>query len=224
MLLADSLGVKGSAPTLAGPAGQLKSPVKAPKAVHVAPCAYAVHAGTWQPALEMLTRLRAMILEGGWSPRWAECCAAMSAIGHDVYGHYQKAFGLESFDVRVALVLTGDLRHEQDKAAGRSSSIVLWEVARNFEPVHVVGHLHFGGDAPLSALATSVLSHEILLSMASQGPLPCAQALLATHALLSRLSTGIGTDANVVVCGADAEHTVIHGTLMSLPQSAMLKG
>lgn len=172
----------------------------------------------------MLTRLRAMIIEGGWSPHWSECCAAMSAIGHDVYAHYRKAFGLESFDVRVALVLTGELRHADDKAAGRSSSIVLWEVARDFEPVHVVGHLHFGGDAPLSALATSVLSHQVLASMTAQGPLPCAQALVATHALLSRLSTRIGAEANVVVCGADAEHTVIHGTLVSLPQGAMLQG
>lgn len=224
MLLADSLGVKSSAPSAGGTEGQLKAPVTAPKVVHVAPCAYAVHAGTWQPALEMLTRLRVMILEGGWSPQWGECCVAMSAIGHDVYGHYRKVFGLDSFDVRVALVLTGDLRHADDRSAGRSSSIVLWEVARNFEPVHVVGHLHFGGDASLSKLATTVLGQDVLSNMASQGPLPCAQALLATHALLARLSTHIGTDANVVVCGSDTEHTVIHGTMVSLPQGAMLKG
>ena len=165
-----------------------------------------------------------MILEGGWSPQWGDCCAALRAIGHDVYDFYRKSFGLDGFDVRVALVLTGDLRHADDKSAGRTSSIVLWEVARDFEPVHVVGHLHFGGDAPLSALATTVLGHEVLSNMASQGPLPCAQALLATHALLARLSTRIGTEANVVVCGADTEHTVIHGTMVTLPQSAMLKG
>ena len=218
VLLADSLGTKST------PAIGTRIPLTAPKIVHVAPCAYAVHAGTWQPALEMLSRARDCIATPGAVSDWAPFCATLKTIGTEVYDKYKGVFALNEFDVRVALVLTGALRHPDDVAALRSSTLLLWEVARSFDPVRAVGYLHFAGTKPLSDLATTVLSQEPMLHLLRQSPLSCAQALVATHALLSRISTQIGGDMNVVVASHDANHTVIHGTLVDLAQAAILKG
>jgi len=218
VLLADSLGTKST------PAIGTRIPLTAPKIVHVAPCAYAVHAGTWQPALEMLTRSRELIAAPGAINDWSAFSGALTVIGTQVYEHYKAVFGLHEFDVRVALVLTGELRHPEDIAAQRSSTLVLWEVARSFEPVRAVGYLHFAGTKPLSDLATTILSQDAIVQLLRQSPLSCAQALVAVHALLSRISTQIGTDVNVVVAAKDTHHTVIHGTLVDLAQAAILKG
>lgn len=218
VVLADTLGTRSSARS----PGVL--PLTAPKIVEVAPCAYAAHAGTWQPALEMLTRLREHLLAPPAAIPWEQLTELMRSIGSDTYSHFQQVFALESFDVRVALVLTGYLRHAEDVAAGRSSTLVLWESARSFRPERVVGFLHFGGSKPLSDLATLVLSQPFVANLLHQSPLSCAQALLAAHALLAKLSTSIGPEPSVLVCGADAEHTMIHGTLVTLPQGALIRG
>ena len=220
MLLADSLGTKESA------AGSARVPLAAPKLVHVAPCAYAAHAGTWQPALEMLTRLRHEII-GAQAPRPFSDRSVneqLAAIGSAVYAEFQKRFALERFDVRVSLVLTGPLRCMADAEAGRSSSVVLWEASNGFEPKHVTGGLYFGGSPALSDLASTIIRHPFVRETMSQGPLACAQGLLAAHAALARLSTSISPDANLVVCGEGDEHTVLHGTLVALPNSAILNG
>ena len=217
VLLADSLGTKGMQGT--------PLPVAAPKLVLVAPCVYAVHAGTWQPALEMLSRLRELLLASAPEAlSWQLLQEKLKGIGCAVYEHYQGVFGLESFDVRVALLLTGTLRHHEDQAAGRSSTLVVWEAARGFEPTRTVEYLHFGGSKPLSDLATTILTQDFVRGMLKQSPLACAQALVATHAALAKLSTNISPEANVVVCGTGAEHTVIHGTLLELPQTALIRG
>jgi hypothetical protein len=119
--------------------------------------------------------------------------------------------------------MTGHHRHPDDVVDKRSSSIVLWEVARGFEPLHISGHLHFLGSVPLSELATSFLHQPLMLSMLRGGPLPAAQALVATHAALCRLSSSISHEANVVIIGDDEEHTVLHGSLMSLAQAMLVK-
>jgi hypothetical protein len=214
-LLADSLGQKAHTP--GGPV----YPVTAPKLVRVAPGVYAAHAGTLQPAIDMLSAL-ARILESATS--WEQIVPQMRAIGEGVYDTYRQRFASNSFDVRIALVLTGAWRHQLDSEAGISSSLLLWELARGFEPERVSGRLHFAGSVPLTELATSFLSLPLLKGMLSQGPLAASHALVATHAALSKLSSTISADANLVVIGEDDDHTVLHGALLEMAQAELIKG
>ncbi len=215
VLLADSLGTKSHA------AGGATYPVTAPKLVHVGSGVYAAHAGTLQPAIDMLSELGDTLTA---ATTWDTVTSGMKDIGHRVYARYQERFKSDSFDVRVVVVLTGERRHPSDIERDRSSSIVLWEVARKFEPRYVSGHIYFAGSAPLSELATNFLAQPLLTGMLQQGPLAAAHALVATHAALSKLSSTISPDANVVIIGEDDEHTVLHGTLLQLAQAKLIKG
>ena len=215
VLLADSLGTKTHA------AGGSPYPVTAPKLVHVAPGVYAAHAGTLQPAIDMLSELGETLTT---ATTWNAVTSQMRGIGEKVYARYQERFKTDSFDVRVVIILTGDRRHPSDIECDRSSSIVVWEVARKFEPHHATGHVYFGGSTPLSELATNFLAQPLLAGMLRQGPLAAAHALVATHAALSKLSSTISPDANVVIIGDDDEHTVLHGTLLELAQAVLMKG
>lgn len=215
VLLADSLGLKIHA------SGGSPYPVTAPKLVHVAPGVYAAHAGTLQPAVDMLSELGETLTT---ATTWESVTSSMQSIGEKVYARYQERFKTESFDVRVVIVLTGDRRHPADVGCDRASSIVIWEVARRFEPHHATGHVYFGGSDPLSDLATNFLAQPLLAGMLQQGPLAAAHALVATHAALSKLSSTISPDANVVIIGEDDEHTILHGTLLKLAQAVLMKG
>jgi hypothetical protein len=155
---------------------------------------------------------------------WDAITAQMKGIGEDVYARYRDRFKSDSFDVRVLIVLTGERRHPADIQKGLCSSMVLWEVARKFEPHHVTGYIHFAGSVPLSELASNFLAQPLLAGMLRQGPLAAAHALVAAHAALSKLSSTISPDANVVVIGEDDEHTVLHGTLLDLAQAVLIKG
>ena len=208
VLLADSLGTKTHTAT------ETTYPLTAPKLVHVGAGVYAAHAGTLQPAIDMLSEL-GKTLSG--APSWEAVTSHMKEIGLAVHAKYRDRFKSDSFDVRVAIVLTGERRHPDDIASDRSSSIVLWEL-------YVKGYLHFAGSQQLSELATSFLSQPLLLGMLQGGPLSAAHALVAAHAALSKLSSSISPEANVVVIGEDDEHTVLHGTLLDLGQAVLIKG
>jgi hypothetical protein len=214
-LLADSLGQKAHTP--GGPV----YPVTAPKLVRVASGVYAAHAGTLQPAIDMLSAL-ARILESASS--WAQMVPQMRAVGEEIHQLYSQRFASNSFDVRVALVLTGRLRHPLDIERGISSSLLLWELARGFEPEHVQGRLYFAGSVPMTELARSFLGLPLVAGMLSQGPLAASHALIATHAALAKLSSTISSDANLVVIGADDDYTVLHGNLLELAQAELIKG
>jgi hypothetical protein len=214
-LLADSFGSKSHA------AGGASYPVTAPKLVHIASGVYAAHAGTLQPAVDMLGELGKKLPSAA---SWDALTSSMKGIGEDVYARYRERFQSDSFDVRVVVVVTGELRHPQDIAEERSSSVILWEVARKFEPHHVRGHIYFAGSVPLSELATSFLAQPLVAGMLKQGPLAAAHALVAAHAALSKLSSTISPEANVVIIGEDDEHTVLHGTLLELSQALLIKG
>lgn len=215
VLLADSLGTKSHS------AGGASYPVTAPKLVHVAPGVYAAHAGTLQPAIDMLAELGEVLSD---ATTWERLTSRMKSIGDTVYTRYLERFKTESFDVRVVVVVTGDRRHPKDIQDDRSSSILVWEVARKFEPHYVRGHVYFAGSMPLSELATNFLAQPLVAGMLKQGPLAGAHALVAAHAALSKLSSTISPEANVVVIGDDDEHTVLHGTLLELSQALLIKG
>jgi hypothetical protein len=215
VLLADSLGQK---PHIGGGASYQ---VTAPKLVRVDRGIYAAHAGTFQPAIDMLSEFHAVLEE---SPDWDSMTLKMQQIGQNVRTRYCEIFKTDSFDVRVALVVTGARRHPNDISQDISTSLIIWELARNFEPLHVTQDLHFAGSAPMTELATSFMALPLVAAMLKQGPLAAAHALVATHAALSKLSSTLSPEANVVVIGDDDEHTVLHGTLLELNQAKLIKG
>jgi hypothetical protein len=214
VMLADSLGQK----THSGDSASYS--LAAPKLVHVAEGVYAAHAGTLQPAIDMLAELGAKLEH---TDSWNALTAQMKEIGLGVYERYKERFRSDSFDVRVALVLTGERRNPKDIEEDRSSSIIIWEVARKFEPHYVRGHLYYAGSTQLSELATNFLAQPLVAGMLKQGPLPAAHALVATHAAVSKLSSTISPDANVVIIGDEDEHTVLHGQMLELAHAVLIK-
>ncbi|MFN4895294.1 MAG: hypothetical protein ACK5GN_04275 [Pseudomonadota bacterium] len=214
-ILADSLGQK------AHTAGGSFYPVTAPKLVRVASGVYAAHAGTLQPAIDMLSLLASALAS---YTSWQQLAPKMRSIGEEVYATYSRRFASNSFDVRLALIFTGDRRHPIDIEDDVSSSIVLWELARGFQPEHVRGSLNFAGSVPMTELANTFLALPLVKNMLSQGPLAASHALIAAHAAISKLSSSISADANLVVIGDEDEHTVLHGTLLELSQAELIKG
>lgn len=216
-LLADSFGAKSHGAGVAAPS----LPVVAPKLVHLATGVYAAHAGTFQPAIDMLSDLGERLPE---AITWEAMTSGMKEVGDRVYARYKEIFKSNSFDVRIAIIVTGDRRHPSDIERNIGSSILLWELARAFEPHRVTGHIYFGGSVVLTEFATDILAQPLLAGMLRQGPLAAAQALVATHAALSKLSSTISAEPNVVIIGDGDEHTVLHGALLTLAQARLVKG
>ena len=219
IMLADSLAIRKHAD------GSGSFPITASKLAFVAPGIYAAHAGTWQPAWAMLSELREFLEPRGTSAiAWEQFCHKLSEIGAKHFEDFTAKFGTSDFDVRIALVLTDQYREAQDQAEGFTSTIILWEAARKFIPHKVRGRLYFGGSLPLSELATRVLNEPVLKSMLDSTPFSAAQALLATHSLLSRISTSISSEVNVLLVAGQAEHTILHGSVLQLPCDPLIAG
>ncbi|MEY4700200.1 MAG: hypothetical protein RL326_387 [Pseudomonadota bacterium] len=127
-------------------------------------------------------------------------------------------------DVRIALVLTGKLRDPLDIKSHLSSTVLLWEVARNFIPHRALGQICFAGSPLLSRFSGDLLAHEALKELLTSTPMAAAQALLATHAATAKLSDNISEDPNLIVIGSDQKSCVLKGSLFSLPCAALLDG
>jgi hypothetical protein len=76
----------------------------------------------------------------------------------------------------------------------------------------------------MTDLARAFLRLPLVAGMLSQGPLAASHALIAAHAALAKLSSTISSDANLVVIGADDDHTVLHGNLLEMAQAELIKG
>jgi hypothetical protein len=173
-----------------------------------------------QPAIDMLKEFESTLSSAS---DWNSLVSPLEAIGQRIHAAYKDRFKTDSLDVRVAIALTGTWRHPDDISRQASSSLLIWEAARNVSPHHATGKLHFAGSIPMTELATSFMQLPLVAGMLKQGPLAAAHALVATHAMLSKLSSSISPDASVVVIGDDDEHTVLHGTLLELSQAALIK-
>lgn len=218
VMLADSLTMKEH------PAGEGAIPGSAPKLAHVSPGIYAAHAGTWQPAWAMLSDLHRATSKKGRRLSHAQLLHTLAQIGPTRYAEYRKIFGRKTFDVRIALVVTGSYRSPKDVAAPHSTSIILWEVARDFTPLVVSRELYFAGNKPLSDFVRHTLNHPVTEKLLGLSPLATSQALVAAHRAAASLSTSISSDPNVVLVGQGAEHAVLHGAMLPLPMSALALG
>lgn len=218
VLLADSLALKQPSKE------QGVVPLVAPKLVHVAPHVFAAHAGTWQPAIAMLSDLRSRILRSKAPSSSRLSNSTLEKIGQTRHAEFERRFDRNTLDVRIALVLTGPLRHKTDREAGRAATIVLWESARNFAPEIVGDHLFFAADTTLSDFAYSCARHHALKTLLQSSPLTVAQALRSIHAAVTRISAQVSERCNVAIVSSRGEASVIEGTLLSLPCDSLLYG
>jgi hypothetical protein len=218
VMLADSLTMKEH------PSGEGTIPGSAPKLAHVSPGIYAAHAGTWQPAWAMLSDLHSVTTKKGRRLTHTQLLSTLSHIGPRRYAEYQTIFGRKTFDVRIALVVTGCYRSPKDTTSPNSTSIILWEAGRDFEPLIVSRELYFASNKPLSDFVRHTLNHPVTEKLLGLSPLSTSQALVAAHRAAATLSTSISSDPNVVLIGAGAEHALLHGAMLPLPMPALALG
>ena len=219
LLLADSLARRRMSATLE------TFSASASKLADLGRGVFAAHAGTWQPAVSMLSDVATLLATPrGRSISHKALCSALSAIGKKRFAQFQSKWKGFDIDVRVALVLTGKLRDPGDIKSNLSSTVLLWEAARDFVPHQSRGQVCFAGSPLLSRFATDLLSHEALKELLTSTPLAAAQALLATHAATAKLSDNISEEPHLIVIGSDQRSCVLKGSLFSLPCAALLDG
>jgi hypothetical protein len=148
----------------------------------------------------------------------------LSTIGKKRFSEFQTRWKGLDIDVRVALVLTGKLRDPLDIKDKLSSTVLLWEAARDFIPHRTHGQICFAGSVSLSRFASDLLTHRSLQELLTSTPLAAAQALLATHAAAAELSDSISSEPNLVLIGADQKSCTLRGNVLTLPCSALLGG
>lgn len=186
---------------------------------------FAAHAGTWQPAITMLSDLaRLLNTSRGHSLTHKTLSSTLSALGKKRHSEFQTLWKGYDIDVRIVLLLTGKLRHPLDIKNKLSTSVLLWEAARDFIPHLAHGQICFSGSPLLSRFSADLLAHTALKELLTSTPLAAAQALLATHAATAKLSDNISEDPNLIVIGSDASSCVLRGSALSLPCDALLRG
>lgn len=219
IMLADSLASREHSRG-AGPFS-----IQTSKLLNVGAGVFAAHAGTWQPAIAMLSELsRFLRRTSNRTPPHKALLTKLRAIGEKQNAEFSKRFKGVDFDIRIALILTGKLRDPIDIRDGYSSTLVIWEKARRFSPHRSRGHIYFAGNPELSSFATTTLEHPLLKDMLRSTSLAAAQALIATHAALARVSSFISEDSNVLVVANESEHALLKGSMHALPCEALLEG
>jgi hypothetical protein len=219
LILADSLAARSHA----GGAGTFQT--EASKLVYLPQGVFAAHAGTWQPAWAMLSDLERFLRSNARRKVSTKVFEnKLIEIGKRRFAEFSKRFGRSDFDVRIALVLTGALRDSSDIKDGYSSTISIWEKARDFVPFRSRGQIYFAGNQALSGFATASLEHPVMKEMLHASTLSAAQALVATHAALAKISSQVSDAANVVAVTGAKDYAVIKGAMHALPCSALLEG
>lgn len=198
---------------------------RASKLVAIGSGVYACHAGTWQPALSMLADLATFLRSpSGKRVSYEKLLTKLKTIGTKRHAEFVKRFKRDSFDVRIALILTGRLRNQSDRKDGYASTILIWEKARDFAPHRSRGQLYFAGNPQLSNFATCTLDQPLLQDMLNASPLSAAQALLAAHAAIARISALVSHEANVAIIDSSAGCCIIDGQIQTLPHGSVLEG
>jgi len=219
LLLADSLArrqVESGADTIS---------MNASKLVKLSDGIFAAHAGTWQPAITMLSDVAALLARPRGRPSsHKSLCASLTSIGSKRFLEFRNKWKDLAIDARIAIVITGRLRDPADIKDHFSSTILLWEAAREFKPLRVRRTLCFASTPELSRLTSDLLSHTTLQPFVTSSPLSAAQALLATHAVAAHLSDSISHAANLILIGEDKKCCVLQGQVFSLPCAALMQG
>jgi hypothetical protein len=186
---------------------------------------FASHAGTWQPAWAVLSDIaKVLAQEPKIRGSFDNLCAKCGELGTIRLAEYRKLFNDDNLDVRIVLVLTGEMRAPLDIDEGYSTTVLLMESAREMAPLRIRGALHFAANPQLTQLATDTLGHDAFQELRVSTPLAAGQALLATHAMLARLSDNISLDANLVLIGREGEFNMLTGEILNLPCEVLIGG
>ena len=154
----------------------------------------------------------------------ASLLSKLEKIGTERDSEFARLFRRADVDVRIALILTGRLRHPLDIKDRYTSSIMIWEKARSFVPHRSRGHVYFAVNPQISQFATATLEQPLLKAMLNSTPLSAAQALLATHAAIARVSSLVSDEANVAVIDNAANPIIVAGQMQELPWGTVLEG
>lgn len=216
VILADNLGHKDYG-------GGNKVQLPAPKLTHVAPCVFATHAGSWQPAYELLHNFHEFLLSSPYPRAFDELAVYLEEEGNRCYLDYCKKLEKNSFDLRVPLVLTGPYRHPDDVSQKISSTILVYETANKFKPTRSHG-AWFAYDGKTSNMLTAILGLDIINDLIHSNPLAIAQTMKALHSFVAQLTIYVSSSCSVVIIGEEDEHTLIEGHMTSLPMRALKHG
>jgi hypothetical protein len=199
--------------------------IKISKLIDLKCGAFAAHAGTWQPAWAVLSDISELLTKDSTvSESFDTLCTKCGELGAVRLAEYRKLFSDNNLDVRIVLVLSGRKRAPVDIDEGYSTTVLLLEAAREMAPLHIRGSLNFAANQQLTQLANDTLGHEALRELRFTTPLAAAQALLATHAMLARLSDNISLDSNLILVGQDGEFNMLAGEILKIPCRGLISG
>lgn len=202
-----------------------KAPLPAPKLTHVAPCVFATHAGTWQPAFEILSNFREFLLSSPNLRTFDEITAYLEKEGNKCFEKYCKLWkrDAKSFDLKIPIILTGSYRHKEDIAQNICSTILIFETANSFKPTRSHGGW-FAVDTEVSTILSNLMNITVIKNLMNASPLSMASVLKALHSFVSNISVYVSSNCNIVIIGEDDEHSLIEGHMISLPMKALIQG
>lgn len=142
---------------------------------------------------------------------------------------YEKVFGLAedlikkavnqypALDVKVALVTTRSLRHEEDVKAGKATSLTLLETASGFQPRHIAtGQAFSFGVGFLDRMALNLFQDTEFVNALYRNAPTAASLASALHTFVGEIGSHVGGETNVLVVGEEG-HTVVSGYVRYLP-------
>ena len=120
-------------------------------------------------------------------------------------------------DVRVAVVTTRALRHEEDVKAGKATSLTILETAREFQPYRVAGgQAFYFGVGFLDRMAINLFQDQEFVNVLFRNAPTAASLASALHAFVGEVGSHVGGETNVLIIGEEG-HTVVSGYARYLP-------
>lgn len=120
-------------------------------------------------------------------------------------------------DVRIVLVSTRALRHEEDINAGSATSATIIETASELKPRHIPGGNAFEfGIGFLNRMAMNLFNDQDFIDALMTNSQTAASIASALHTFAEEIGSHVGGETNLMVVGEDG-HTVMSGYVKYLP-------
>lgn len=200
-----------------------KAPLPAPKLSHVAPCVFATHTGSWQPAYEILGNFHNFLLTSPRPRTFDEIAGYLEQEGNRCYQQYREKWKREMFDLRVPIILTGPYRHPEDVNQQITSTILIFETANKFKPTRSHGGW-FAVDDDVSKVLSALMGLNVVNDLLHASPLSMVQVMRALHAFVAHISIYVSSTCSIVIIGEEDEHMLIEGHMVSFPMQALRFG
>jgi len=225
VMLSDSLGLKRNM-SVAYPDGSLSQfgelPERVPKLHQLHPNVHVAAVGPWpvtghcfdtfsRQVVEMVGELPPEGLVANLGAGLVQALEGwLSSSGRDVETERKRV------DIRVCVLLTGELVTESDRERGWNTSCYLLQTYGQLEPEPVQGSVFWASTPELSKVVATIFALPALEMLVAQGPFAAAQVAEAVHSLASRLSHHISEECNILLLGGDRP-TVLKGTAVTWP-------